>query len=119
MRLRVPEIFLGAFLAVAVFAMGMLFASSFAPPDRHNEQQTASETSTKEGVKHGFWGKTADDPVAYFTLWLVGFTGVLAVSTIGLGVATVFLYRAGEKQIEVARIGANAADLSARAAIAL
>jgi hypothetical protein len=120
MRFRTPEIFLGAFLAVAIFATGMLFASSFVSQlARHDQRQTATVDSAKEAVKHGFWEKTADDPVAYFTLWLVGFTGVLAVSTIGLGVATVFLYRAGEKQIDVARIAANAADLSARAAIAV
>jgi hypothetical protein len=31
MRFRAPELFLGAFLAVAVFAMGMLFTSSYQP----------------------------------------------------------------------------------------
>src|ERR1700704_4662056 len=101
MKFRPTEIFLGCFLTVAVFAMGMLFASSFVPqPERRAEQHTPADNPAKESVKHGFWEKTADDPVAYFTLWLVGFTGVLAVSTIGLGIATVFLYRAGEKQIE-------------------
>ena len=40
-----------------------------------------------------FWTKTTDDPVAMFTL-------VLAVSTIGLWVATLWLYLGGEKHSE-------------------
>jgi hypothetical protein len=95
---------LGALLTVAIFAMGMLFSPSLAPQqEKRGEQQAAAANSTREGVKHGFWEKTADDPVAYFTLWLVAFTGVLALSTVGLGVATIFLWRAGEKQLRLAR----------------
>jgi hypothetical protein len=44
----------------------------------------ANKCSAKEEKDYGFWEKTQCDPVAYFTVWLVGFTGVLALSTIGL-----------------------------------
>jgi hypothetical protein len=43
-----------------------------------------------------FWERTTSDPVAFFTL-------VLAVSTIGLGLATICLYRAGNRQLNLAR----------------
>jgi hypothetical protein len=117
MKFRVPSSVFSPLLTFAVFAVGVLVASSFvAPPQRGTEHSTGAQKSTKEDVKHGFWEKTADDPVAYFTLWMVAFTGVLAVSTVGLGIATVFLWRAGEKQIAVARDAANAATRQARAA---
>jgi hypothetical protein len=104
MKFRVPDLVLGALLMVAIFAMGMLFASSLpAPPKHQAEYQSSAEKTTKEDVKHGFWEKTADDPVAYFTLWLMGFTGIMALATIGLGVATILLYRAGNKQLALAR----------------
>lgn len=40
-----------------------------------------------------------DEALAQYTLWLMVFTGILALATIGLGVATFFLYLTGEKQI--------------------
>jgi len=90
MKYRLPEIFLGVFLAVAIFAMGMLFSSSFLPLQHHysSDQKKAETSARAESKQHGFWEKAADDPVAYFTLWLVGFTGVLAFSTIGLWFVT-------------------------------
>jgi hypothetical protein len=55
--------------------------------DRQHEN-VAGKCSPEQSQHHGFWEKTDCDPVAYFTLWLVGFTGVLAVSTIGLWIVT-------------------------------
>jgi len=52
-----------------------------------------SECPTEEN--HGFWQKTACDPIAFFTAWLMGFTAVLAASTIGLWFVT---WRSGLKQ---------------------
>jgi hypothetical protein len=43
-------------------------------------------------------------------------SGVLAISTVGLGIATIGLYRAGEKQIAVAKQAAEAAEKAALAA---
>jgi hypothetical protein len=39
-----------------------------------------------------------DEAIARYTLWLMAFTGVLALATIGLFIATIFLYATGEKQ---------------------
>lgn len=44
----------------------------------------------------------ADEALAYYTLWLMVFTGVLAFATVGLGIATMFLYATGEKQFRFA-----------------
>jgi hypothetical protein len=74
----------------------------YSPPQQHaaDNHQSSEHAAEKEG-KNGFWEKAADDPVAYFTLWLVGFTGILAVSTVGLWIATIFLYRGGERGIRM------------------
>src|SRR5579862_3043999 len=47
--------------------------------------------------------ETTDDALAEYTLWLMIFTGVLAIATVGLGAATVGLYLTGEKQVEITR----------------
>ena len=44
----------------------------------------------------------ADEALAFYTLWLMAFTGILAFATIGLGGATVLLYASGEKQFRFA-----------------
>jgi hypothetical protein len=59
-----------------------------------------------------------DEAIARYTWWLMIFTGILAFATIGLGVATVRLYLAGEKQIAVSRIAAEAAKKSADTSLA-
>jgi hypothetical protein len=52
----------------------------YGPP---NDQGT-DNCATEEYKNYGFWEKTRCEPVAYFTAWLVGFTGILGISTIGL-----------------------------------
>jgi hypothetical protein len=73
------------------FALGgsFVWGVMYSPPHQNapQNQQAESHSSEKEH-KDGFWEKAGDDPVAYFTLWLVGFTGVLAISTIGLWIVT-------------------------------
>jgi hypothetical protein len=59
------------------------------------DNSAAQKCSAKESENYDFWEKARCDPIAYFTLWLVGFTGVLAVSTIGLWIVT---WRAGVRQ---------------------
>src|ERR1700688_1769194 len=116
MRFRLPEIFLGCFLTVAVFAMGFLFASSKHPetPPQAHTTQTAESKSQKD---------LTDERLADYTFLLAWFTGVLAVSTVGLWIVT---WRAGRSQsrdmqesLRLTAIAASATDRSARAAIAL
>jgi hypothetical protein len=106
MKFRVPEIVLGALLTVAVFAMGYVAASSVPPPSQQIEN-TGHEHAADEGAE-----RTAEKQIAYYTKWLAWFTGALVAVS---GIQGYFLLRADK----TARIAANAADLSARAAIAI
>src|SRR5258705_2531126 len=60
-----------------------------------HEQQPPSETAKSKKDE-------TDEALAYYTLWLMAFTGVLAFATVGLGIATMFLYVTGEKQFKFA-----------------
>jgi hypothetical protein len=59
---------------------------------RHNHyrqsqgKRQAKYTEAQESKT--FWQLTFDDPNAFFSLWVAGFTGLLAFSTIGLWAAT-------------------------------
>jgi hypothetical protein len=116
MKFRTPELFLGVLLAVAVFAMGMLFASSpFLQSQSH--EQVASTQHQAEGKKpegrentQSLW--VPSDSVGLYTLVLAIFTLLLVFVS---GAQGYFLLRADK----TARITAEAADLSAKAAIGL
>jgi hypothetical protein len=76
---RIPEILLGALLAVAIFAMGFVTASSFRyPPD--NSGAHAAEQMSPKG--------SADDRLANYMLALDVLNVFLVLSTIGLWFAT-------------------------------
>jgi hypothetical protein len=72
--------------------------------------ETANTCATEESKSAGFWAKTSCDPTAYFTLWLVAFTGVLAVSTIGLWIVT---WRASVSQARDMKASIAASEKSA------
>ncbi|MGY3649519.1 hypothetical protein ACVWW2_004810 [Bradyrhizobium sp. LM4.3] len=58
----------------------------------------------KDKVTHAATEKErTDEALAEYTLWLMGFTGLLAFATIGLGAATIGLYLTGEKQVAITR----------------
>jgi hypothetical protein len=69
----------------------------------------AKETPKKE---------EADEALAFYTLLLMIFTGVLAIATIGLGGATVLLYATGEKQFKFAMRSAVRQSRDMKASIA-
>jgi hypothetical protein len=104
MKFRTPEVFLGAFLAVAIFAMGMLFGSSGSLPSRD------TKIAEHGGKTESLWIPT--DSVGLYTLVLAAFTGLLVFVSSAQGY---FLLRADK----TARIAANAAKLSADAAVGL
>jgi hypothetical protein len=97
MRFRTPEIFLGAFLAVAIFAMGMLYASSVAPPNAKPES-SAQNGAQQETAKSG-----TDERIADYTWWLAVLTGALVLTALGQG----FFIARSDK---TARISAEAAQ---------
>jgi hypothetical protein len=101
LRLANPEIAFG-FVLATIFWIGVLaWQAAYAPSEM--EKRQCEEAAHKSGHKSEecktLWERTTSDPVAFFTFWLV-------VSTIGLGVSTVLLWRAGEKQYRHARIAA-------------
>jgi hypothetical protein len=131
-RFRTPEIVLGALFGAALMAGIWGWTDSYAPTERQRQEcyEAAKQAHQKSDECKTFWERTTSDPIAFFTL-------VLAFSTIGLWIVTGGLYLAGERQInlnaiafrrqavamtdsnETARQAANAADLGAKAAIAL
>jgi hypothetical protein len=131
MKFRVPDIVLGVFLTVAVFATGMLFGSSYYAGPAAKNQSQHTETAAQSGdaskplaegrandghakqhkeEKSEFWSaKLTDWLLAVFTFFLVAFTYRLWKSTEKL-------WLAGEKQIAVAQDSVDAAMFSAEAA---
>jgi hypothetical protein len=86
--------------------MGFLFASSVFPANEKPET-AAQERSKQEASK-----ASTDERIADFTWWLAVLTGGLVFVALGQGV---FIARSDK----TARIAAHAADLSARAAVAI
>jgi hypothetical protein len=114
-RLRVPELFLGCFLTVAVFAAGMLFNwRQSAEPQSVKQHEVGSRGHKTENPDSEFTGMTwlTNDAAGFFTFGLV---------VIGVGQAMLFLVqlRYMRQGMRDATIAANAADLSARAASAI
>ena len=101
--MRVPEIALGALLSVAVFALGVLFSTQ--PPIYDAQRDKAGKYADNEAAKIAI-----DERLARYTWWLAVLTGGLVVVAVGQGY---FLLRADR----TARIAANAANLSAKAAV--
>jgi hypothetical protein len=85
-----------ALLASSLFWIAVIAGTtSYAPTDRQKDvcYQAAAKAGHGTDECKALWEKTTSDPVAAFTL-------VLAISTIGLWVATLGLYIGGERHSE-------------------
>jgi hypothetical protein len=92
MRRLNPEISLGFFVA-SLFWIGIVgWQSSYSPTEKQKDEcyEAAKNTGYKNDECKTIWEKTTSDPIALFNL-------ILAFSTVGLWVATISLYRAGER----------------------
>jgi hypothetical protein len=79
---------------ILVFSMEVRRASERShPPIQHQ-----SATATSHGA-----GERVDEPLVRYTYWLTVFTAVLAFATIGLWLATLGLYFAGERNLKFAK----------------
>ena len=107
-RLTNGEFVLALLVASLFWICVLVWATSYALTDPQKDAcyHSAEKTGRSAEECKSFWERTTSDPVAMFTL-------VLAISTVGLWVATISLYRAGERQIAVAHTAANAAQKSA------
>jgi hypothetical protein len=110
MKFRVPELFLGAFLAIAVFSMGMLFSSEHPAPITAplNTEEAHNSLETKDGTKSS-WRGVATDPIAALTLGLV----LVGLFQAGLFYVQLKLIR---ESLTDAKMAANAAKDGAKAA---
>src|ERR1700722_10320644 len=72
---NIPEIFLGALLATALFVLGVAVAVSFHQPQKNEAAQSAQQTSNSSG---------GDDRLAEYAYALDWLTFFLVVSNIGL-----------------------------------
>jgi hypothetical protein len=107
-----PEIALGFVLATVFWILILGWQAAYAPTEIEKQKcQEAARTSGHKAEEcKTLWERTTSDPVAFFTFWLV-------VSTIGLGVSTVMLWRAGEKQLKHGRRSAAIQSRDMRASI--
>jgi hypothetical protein len=108
MRFRVPEIFLGCFLTIAVFAAGMLFKGNeqATPPAQSASQQaTASEGQKAQNPDSNLTGSTwlTKDASSFFTSGLV---------VIGIFQVAMFFF-----QLRYMRQGMDDATMVAKAAV--
>jgi hypothetical protein len=63
-------------------------------------ERDAAKKEQKSESCETFWKRATDDPVAWFTLWLTGLTGILAFSTIALWLVTQGIFRHGRRSTE-------------------
>jgi hypothetical protein len=83
MKFRTPELFLGAFLAVAIFAMGILFASSqkpSSPAQQVSSTKAAGQSDQTKAPDADLTGSTwlTKDAAGFFTFALVWVGGIQA-----------------------------------------
>jgi hypothetical protein len=105
---RVQPVYVGILVAV-IGLFGLAY--SFVPPQSADYCQAyhAAKSSPEKRVPD-FWETTWCDPISYFTFWITGFTGLLAlVSFVQL--------RGLNNSNEAARRAADAAKLSAEALV--
>jgi hypothetical protein len=88
------ELALGFILATCVWIVLVGWLESYTPTEAEKNKcyEQAHQSGHKSEECKTLWERTTTDPVALFTF-------VLAVSTVGLWIATIALYRAGEKQL--------------------
>jgi hypothetical protein len=110
-KFRIPEIFLGALLAIVVFAMGLIVGSSLYP-SQTTQQQSAEKRSNGTGQSQpdeSTWHWMTHDATGFFTLGLF----VVAFFQLGLFYRQLVLIR---KSLDEAKIAANASTEAANAA---
>jgi hypothetical protein len=103
------------FLNAAVIALALCMATGFGagvwrasniphPSINHNATAQKESQPNPEAPK-----ESTEEAIARYNKWLTVFTGILAIATTGLGIATVGLYFAGERQLKLTERSANSA----------
>jgi hypothetical protein len=99
-RLRnvVVLVAIGAFLATAVVVE--IFDASNRPHVSINQKTTADEDKCTD---HQSLQECTEEAIATYNKWIARFTAILAIATIGLGVATFGLYLVNHNQLKHGR----------------
>jgi hypothetical protein len=105
---RTHELFLGIFLTVAVFALGLTFSLTIFPQNQAAESDSRSDHPKEKTPKIGDT-ESADERIAKYTFWLAVLTGALVTVSAFQGY---FLIRSDK----TARISAEAARKSVETA---
>jgi hypothetical protein len=71
MRFRVPELFLGCFLTVAVFAVGISFSSQYRQATQDQRASKRANEQNHSQKDEGLWDWITHDAAGFFTIWLV------------------------------------------------
>jgi hypothetical protein len=70
LRFRFPDVFLGVLLAVAIFAIGATFWSSYGPSSQPDRSAKTGNAADQQKQQEGWWER-ATDPLSVITLLLV------------------------------------------------
>jgi hypothetical protein len=113
LKFRIQDTLLRPLLVAGMIVIGTGFGLSqpSEPPEKHEHTQKSDQKPASNNPLKNFWNWTTADAVSFYTFVLAIFTGVLSVIAI---VQIRYLVRADK----TARISADAANLSANAAVA-
>lgn len=113
-KLRIPDLFLGLLLAVAIFAIGATFSSSHQSGVNQLairvDNRAKKENSPNNPEAQSLWMPT--DSVGLYTLVLSIFTGVLALVSIFQGVMLLRADKVSRSNAEAAKKSAEIAEQS-------
>jgi hypothetical protein len=97
-------------VALALALIGCLNTGAWWLQSRYAPINYSTSAEKQRGADSTTNQESPEAAIARYNWWLMIFTGILAVATIGLGSATVGLYLIGEKQIEIANKSTEVAE---------
>lgn len=107
-KFRIPDVFLGMMLAIALFVLGVLFASPYSgQPTQEDGGTKATQTNANRKPDKFSWNWFAEDPVGFFTLCLVA----VGLFQVGLFYVQLHLIRKGLTPAQQAADAAKAASV--------
>ena len=96
--LRRQWLFIAAMILLIATIMGAELSRRTQPPqsqpDHYGQTKQEPQASHPEGQRgETFWQRTRSNPDTFFAFWVAAFTTILALSTVGLWVATLLIGR--------------------------
>jgi hypothetical protein len=109
-----PKIAIGFLAATLFWICALGWQASYAPTERQKQecQDAAKAGGPKAEECKSFWERTTSDPVAFYTLGVFIFTGVL-------GISTIFLWQVTRTAADAGKVSADALMNAERAHVML